>query len=168
MNAPAGVRGVTVSPVPDGDYAGVAAHLIATARARCWLGVFILDPRTGDGARASVDTLVDQLRAAAWRGVDVRVLIGGSRTNLEIAETARYGCDVCRSLGLEARWLTATDVRGSHAKVLLTDRHVLVGSHNWTNGALSGQVQDSVAIESAALAATLAGDFSVRWNEAVP
>lgn len=162
------VRDARVAAVSDAEYFGAASRIVRSARIRCLLGVFILDPSPGDDAEGRVHRLLEHLRDATWRGVDVRVLIGGSRTNLAIAEASQFGRDACQDLGIDARWLTGRDVRGSHAKMLVADRSVLLGSHNWSSGALTVQTQDSVEIESSALAGHLARTFELRWKDAAP
>jgi phosphatidylserine/phosphatidylglycerophosphate/cardiolipin synthase-like enzyme len=106
------------------------------------------------------------MRDARWRGVRVQLLVGGSRSNLLIAETAEIARYVAIELGVPCRWLTSQDVRGSHAKTIICDEHVLTGSHNWSAPAFSGQVQDSILIESAEMSAYLMAYFERQWERA--
>jgi phosphatidylserine/phosphatidylglycerophosphate/cardiolipin synthase-like enzyme len=99
--------------------------------------------------------------------VDVRLLIGGSRTNFEIAEISDLARARALQLGIPCRWLTSRDVRGSHAKVVVADHETLVGSHNWSPGAFGDdQTQDSLWVASADLAAYLASEFRTQWRRA--
>lgn len=160
------VDGGAARLVHDADYADVAAGLARAALDRLWCSVFIVDLAPHDEAAPRVRELVRALAAARWRGVDVRAIVGGSRTNRPIAEAVAASLLVLRAHGVPARGLSGDDVRGSHVKLVLADDRVLTGSHNWSPGALGGQVQDGVLIESADLASALAGEFLWQWRRA--
>jgi phosphatidylserine/phosphatidylglycerophosphate/cardiolipin synthase-like enzyme len=100
--------------------------------------------------------LSEALADASWRGVDVRVVVGGSRDNYQIAAIAAAARAVLADAGVPTRWLSARPGRGSHAKLIISDDFVLTGSHNWSPGAFDGsQVQDSVVVSSPSLAGAL-------------
>lgn len=82
---------------------------------------------------------------------------------MAIAEASEAARARALDLGVPCRWLTSVPVRGSHAKLVVCDERVLLGSHNWSAGAFDGQVQDSVLVESADLAAHLAPTFERDW-----
>lgn len=151
--------------VKDDEYYGTARALIARARRHCLISLFIVDVKSGQQDRdAKVFGLLKLLRDASWRGVRVKLLIGGSRSNLLIAETAEIARHVALELGLPCRWLTGQDIRGSHSKLLVCDDRILTGSHNWSAPAFSSQVQDSVLIDSADMAAYLSSLFYKQWE----
>jgi len=156
----------TVSLVSDGEYAAVVAPLINAARRRVYATVFIVDPTDVNGR---VDSLVDALAEAFWRRVDVRLVIGGSREVFDIATASAGSRAVMATEGIPVRWLTATPVRGSHAKVVVADDFSVVGSHNWTTGALSGeQAQESLVVESAPIADELTAFIMQQWHRSDP
>ncbi|MGG5260329.1 phospholipase D family protein [Phycicoccus avicenniae] len=151
--------------VSDAAYPGVARALIDAARSRCLLSMFIVE-LTGE-EDAGTEDLVEALSAASWRGVHTRVVLGGSRENFPIAQAAVSARAILIAANVPARWLTASPTTGSHAKFLITDDIALLGSHNWTPGAFSGtQMQDSVAIDSPALAGVLHEKFEDQWHRA--
>jgi len=86
---------------------------------------------------------------------------------LEIAQTAFTAVRLARQHHVPARWLSRVGgTRGSHVKLVVADDNVLIGSHNWSGGAFSGQIQDSTVVTSAPLAARLASFFSSQWSRA--
>jgi len=113
-----------------------------------------------------VDSVLTEIRNAIWRGVDARILIGGSRTNFNIARLSDAARTRALELGIPCRLLTSTNIRGSHTKMVIADKWVLTGSHNWSGGAFTDQTQDSLIIESDALSAYLSKLFEEQWNRA--
>ena len=166
MKLPLGAVGGQAVLLSDGDYAAFALHAFKSARLRILASVFIIDPRVGDAPEPQVYNLLQACRDAMLRGADVRILIGGSRSNHEIAASAQTAWDLCRALELNAYWLTATETRGSHSKVVVADDTVITGSHNWSAGAFGGQSQESIAIHSPDLAAVCARIFEGQWIRA--
>lgn len=151
--------------VADGIYSTAAAEMIERARQRCLASIFIADLL--EQTQRGLGDIVDALANASWRGVDTRVILGGSRENFQIAATAVDAEAILRSEGVAVRWLLATPQRGSHAKFLVCDELSLLGSHNWSPGSFSGaQVQDSVLIDSAGMAGILQEKFEEQWRRA--
>lgn len=160
-----GVEGAHVIPVPDGDYREVASRLITSAYRRCLCSLFIVDPSPVNDPDLLVNALIELLARATWRGSDVRLLIGGSRSNIAIAEASYASLAVAKEHGISARWITRGPIRGSHTKLVVGDDRLLVGSHNWSGGALGGlQRQDSLLITSADLAEYCSSLFEEQWN----
>lgn len=164
--APVGVLGGSARLVSDEAYLPELHALVAGAARSCLCSVFIVDLSPTRDRALAVDGVLRALAAARWRGVDVRLLVGGSRENLEIAETADVARARALALGIPCRWLTSRPGRGSHAKFVVADDRVLTGSHNWSAGAFGGQVQDSVLVRSPDLAAYLASTFERQWAAA--
>lgn len=159
------VPNARVAAVPDEQYGPVCRNLVRGARYRCLCSVFIVDTWPWRDNDLVIDALLIDLASTAWRGADVRLLLGGSRSNLRLAEVAAAARARARELGISCRWLTSVaGRRGSHVKLVIADDDVLTGSHNWSSGAFDGQVQDSVHVRSAALAAYLAAMFEEQWT----
>lgn len=160
---PIGSLGGTCVLVADEEYPVMVREMLSGARRRCLVSMFIVDA----GSRSeSMNSIVLALEAALWRGLDVRIVLGGSRTNLRIAEATAGAAQVFHDRSIPSRWLTAQQWRGSHAKIVIVDDFVLVGSHNWSVGAFSGQHQDSVRVDSPALAAYFTALFDAQWLRA--
>ncbi|MFB9534566.1 phospholipase D-like domain-containing protein [Nonomuraea roseola] len=153
--------------MPDGDYSEVAAELIRSAYRRCLCSLFIVDISPVNDHDLRVSTLLDHLARGTWYGADVRLLIGGSHSNIAIAEASYAALGVAKTLGIATRWLSAQPRRGSHIKLVVVDDRLLLGSHNWSGGALGGQQrQDSLLIMSADLAEYYSALFDEQWNRA--
>lgn len=161
-NESRGVLDAQVALASDRSYETLLRAMIGRARCRIWVNMFIVDLSTYDPKLRVLGVLHD-LASAQWRGVDVRLLIGGSRTNLSIAEGAATAQAVARRLKLTSRWMTARNIRGSHAKYVVADDEVLLGSHNWSPSAFAHSTQDSLWLHSSDLAAYLCDAFSAQW-----
>lgn len=159
-----GVVGSSCAAVTDDEYPTVLLDLIRSVKRRCLCSVFIIDPV---GEHPVFGSLLDALEELLWLGADVRIVIGGSRENYAIAERSASARAIFADRGIPCRWLAAKpERRGSHAKLVVADDHVLLGSHNWSPGAFAGQIQDSIRVESPALAAYLAGFVNEQWLRA--
>ncbi len=75
--------------VSDQGYSGVTRQLLSATEIRALYNVFIVDIMPDSTSANPVMEIVQDLEAAAWRGVDARLLIGGSRTNIEIAKASQ-------------------------------------------------------------------------------
>ena len=128
--------------------------------------MFIVEIQPARDPSQFVDQILQDLAFARWRGVDCRLVIGGSRDNKDIAELSMATEERCKQLGVQARWLTRNEERGSHAKFVLADEYVLVGSHNWSPGTFGSEIQDAVLVRSGALASLLESRFLEQWRRA--
>jgi phosphatidylserine/phosphatidylglycerophosphate/cardiolipin synthase-like enzyme len=161
-----GVLAAKVRLVADGAYPAELKSLIARSTRRCLCSLFIIDLSPARDRGLLVSAVMHDLQSAAWRGVDVRVLIGGCRTNVEMAELADAARARAHQLGVPCRWLTSKRNQGSHMKTVIADDRVLTGSHNWSAGAFTNQTQDSILVESQSLAAYLVTIFEDQWARA--
>lgn len=130
---------------PDQPYAypRAAERLIASAKKRVWVMQYVIRPDV-DGV---VHGLLQALVEAHSRGVEVRV---GLDKGLLYGTTKRDPKN-----DAAAEWLTKNGVqvvwdeqeRTSHAKILLVDDQVaIIGSHNWTRAALTGNREVSLLV----------------------
>jgi len=159
-----GVRDARVQAVVDDGYAATLHSIVSRARRRCLCSMFMIDLAPARDRKLRVDDVLIGLRDARWRGADVRLLVGGSRINVDMAELADTARGRALELGIPCRWLTSQKVRGSHAKIVVADDMVLLGSHNWSDASFTTETQDSVLVESADLAALMAVYFDEQWT----
>lgn len=164
--APVGVRSASVSLVSDEGYYNTVCQLFEHATRSCLASVFIVDLNAHDDPDIKVLQILRALQDATWRGVEVKLLVGGSRENLAIAEACHIARDFAVSLGIDCRLLTSQERRGSHSKLVTVDDYVLSGSHNWSLSAISGQIQDSLLVKSPAMAAYMREVFYQQWSRA--
>ena len=159
-----GLHDALTALVPDAAYAGVATAMIRAARGHCMATVFIVDPDPIEDDALVVDALLGDMADAAWRGVDTRLVIGGSRENGDILDACLLARSRAQTLGVPCRMVAATDQRSTHIKMLVADDHVLLGSHNWSPGALAGpQRQDSVLVTHGGFAGFGVGRILEQW-----
>jgi len=129
------VRGVRV--LIGGEYLRVVPRLIASARDRVLVGMFVAT--LGDAARALLDSVATSRArrrvVALEREVFGRVL----DTNIEVG---RYLAE----RGIEVVYLSGGGTQ--HFKLVVADDWVVVGSHNWTDAALTSNDEVSLAIKS--------------------
>jgi phosphatidylserine/phosphatidylglycerophosphate/cardiolipin synthase-like enzyme len=145
-------------------YAQAAERAIASAHQRVWVMQFVI--RLDDGP---VLALVEALAAAKARGVDVRVVLdrgqlyGTTDPDLKNERAAAW----LQAKGVEVVWDEVAST--SHAKlVLVDDAVVLIGSHNWTRAALTGNREVSMALHGPAEIAAIAALFArvAGWTQA--
>ena len=164
---PLGVLDGAARLVADADFLPVATRIVGAANRAVHASYFIVDVSPYRGPALLVNALLYELEAAVWRGVDVRVVLGGSRDNPDILEACIGGALRLKALGVPVRLLTSRDIsRTTHVKLLLADDWVLTGSHNLSGGALSSETQDSILVASAPLAAYLDSRFESQWRRA--
>lgn len=123
-------------------YAQAAERAIASARHRVWVMQYVV--RLDDGP---VLALMEALAVAKARGVEVRVVLDRGllyRTTDPDLKNDR-AAEWLQAHGVEVVWDEVAIT--SHAKlVLVDDEVVLIGSHNWTRAALTGNREVSMAL----------------------
>lgn len=134
------------------DYHTVALRLIGTARARVTVALYVA--RVDDGG--PVEHLLRALVAAARRGVEVRMVLDRGR-DWRTGEPDPKHEEVAAYLGRSGvRVVLDEPARTTHVKVLVVDdRHVVVGSHNWTRSALTTNREWSLLIDDPVIAAEI-------------
>src|SRR5262245_32668989 len=164
---PLGVLESAARLVADAEFLPVARRIIGAASRAVHCSYFIVDVSPYRGPALLVNELLYELEAAYWRGVDVRVLLGGSRQNPDILEACVGGALRLTALGVPVRLLTSRAIsRTTHVKLTIADDRVLTGSHNLAGGALSSETQDSLLVASPSLAAYLDSRFESQWLRA--
>lgn len=164
VGLPLGVTAAKIRSVFDEDYLPTLKWMIENCLHRFWMSVFIVDLSPDRDKQLLVDSILLEARNAVWRGVDVRLLVGGSRTNFDIARLSDAARSRALSLRIPCRWLTSQKERGSHVKMAIADNLVLTGSHNLSFDDLQKATQDSLLVESAALSAYLSSIFESQWK----
>src|SRR5690348_10236732 len=120
-----GVLNSTVAMISDQAYFDVLKTLILKANSKILASVFIVDVNGHNDSELKIYQILKYLQDAIWRGVEVKLLIGGSRENLLIAESAQIARDIAIQLGIACKWLTSGPTRGSHCKFIVADALVL-------------------------------------------
>ncbi|MEM5825581.1 MAG: phospholipase D-like domain-containing protein, partial [Thermofilaceae archaeon] len=154
----------TVELLPNKAYFERVSDLIRRAEKSVYVAMFVMkyDPRESperDPANALIELLVD----ARNRGLDVRVVVDDT-TRQSYPETIEY----LKSKGVPVRLDPKAGVT-THAKIVVVDgRCSVIGSHNWTEAALSSNNELSVLVCSEELASEVEGYFMELWGQGRP
>jgi|CXWL01.1.fsa_nt_gi phosphatidylserine/phosphatidylglycerophosphate/cardiolipin synthase-like enzyme len=138
---------------------------IRQATSRVWANIFIVDVRLHEDPLLLVRSLLHELIVARWRQVDVRVVVTASDTQ-DIFLANMTSLLYLRDQGIASRLYHSDRRSSNHSKyVVLDDHSIVVGSHNWTHRAFALNVEQSIAVHSAALTQSLALEFLGIWND---
>jgi phosphatidylserine/phosphatidylglycerophosphate/cardiolipin synthase-like enzyme len=139
------------------DYHTTALRLIAGARTRVTVVLYVV--RLDDDG--PVQHLLAALSSAARRGISVRVVLdqGQDWRTGAIDPKHQAVAEHLRRSGV--RVVLDETERTTHAKVLVVDdRHVVVGSHNWTRSALTANREWSLLVDDRDIAAHIQAELS--------
>lgn len=158
-----------IAPIAGADYAPFLLEQFRTARWRIWASIFIVELRNEFDVSLSVRRFLNEFEQSAWRGVDVRLLVGVSDTlDIRLSNAVATGYLAARSLAVR-RYRPAQHNVSTHSKYIVVDAdRVIVGGHNWSPGSLEQHQQDSVAVYSTDLNRLLGSEFLALWREAPP
>lgn len=152
-----------VIPLFDELYHAFLRRSIAAAKLRIWASIFIVNPGIGQDLEERVRSLVQALGAKRHMGLDVRIVLGASKTNQDIQGANLVALRYLRSCGVPAKLYRAAK-SSTHAKYVLIDEDLaVVGSHNWSHNAFSASAEDSLAIRSRDHVEALAREFLKVW-----
>ncbi len=146
----------------DGGYLGVAAPAMEAATGRIDVVMYgvNLNPRFPDGP---VAVLAGYLYDAAARGARVRVLLERSDWDEGLTALNEQAAQTMTAQGVEVRF-DALDVT-THAKVVIADDTVLLGSNNWSFTGLELAHEVGARFDDPAAVASLSAWFEARWAE---
>lgn len=133
------------------------------ARKRIWATIFIVNPIVKDDEYRAIRTFLKTLNYAQWKNVDVRILLGTSAaSDIQIANDTAYQYLV--NLEIPVRRFVGKSLHSKY--VIIDDDIIVVGSHNWTPGAVSSHNEDSIVLYSKELNIILCEEFLINWEEA--
>ena len=152
---------ITLRIINDRDYFTVAKELVDRANESIYVIMYVMKYDADDPVDPAND-LIRALRIAHDRGVEVAIILEGAEWVRPTNEPA-YNYFV--EHGMNVTW----DPEGvtTHCKLIVIDRYiVLLGSHNWTESALSYNHETSVLIISREVAELEITYFNQVWAEA--
>lgn len=150
--------------LPDATLPDFIESACLDAQSRVWACIFLVDPRPSSDPDLRVRRLLKALADAAYRGLDVRLLVPWSATP-PIAIANRTAIAYAHTLGVPARLASERAHEGSHSKYLVIDDDCsVIGSHNWTGRAFGLDAEDSLCLWSRDLAAELTDLFDTAWR----
>lgn len=146
-----------VAMYSDGGYEGVVRPLIQAAKTRILLCTYAMNTDDSD-----VKTVLGDVAAAIVRGVSVRAVLDESSTEdggdpTQTADASAY----LKSLGVQVRTDPATVI--THAKFIVIDDTVVLGSNNWGHGGFVSYHEAGVKTALATAVAAVVGYFEKQW-----
>ena len=168
--ASASAHQAEVEKIPSGSYFETALHEIQQAKSTIHLTMYVVVlPPKKPGSQ--VHRLLEALVQARERGVEVKVLLDqnlrwddeGNRGNfMEPTGKNKEAFRYLRDRGVEVSFDEATKLM--HAKILVIDEEtVILGSTNWSEGALARNLEGNALIRSKDFARDVLADFRGRW-----
>ena len=155
-----------VIPLRDKEYYWYVLDRINKASSRIWMSMFLIDVRRAFDPNQEVRGLIHALRYASWRGVEVRILTGDSRTIVQLREMNMVSRTYLRTQRLMVKTHRSPERTGSHDKYLIIDHNIIIlGSHNWIDESFNDSAEDSIAVFSPDLNCRLCQEFLNAWEQ---
>ncbi len=153
-------------PLRSTDYFYFLHEQIEQAQHRIWASMFTINVNLRDDGSQVVRRILKLLSAAHHRSVDTRLLLGASEEDLsELTLANRIAASFLRSFDLPVRSFSTTGQTTSHSKyVIFDERLVILGSHNWSPRSFTRGIDDSLALFSRPMAASLGQQFLNAWG----
>ena len=151
-------NGITLA---SGDYVNHAMALINNARLRVDLVVYGMNPNDRYPG-SEVFQLIDALAAAQTRGASVRVVLEWADYGAGVNDVNAHAVEVLQSKGIPVRYDPPEII--THAKVLVADGSVIVGSNNWGHGGFNLYHEVGLRSTNPALVAAMAAFFDEVWT----
>lgn len=149
---------VTIMPLLDKNYFTTLMNWLDRANVSIHVIMYVVkyDPKD---PKDPVDQILSKLVDAYKRGVDVRIVVD-DETRDSYPETLEF----LQSQGIPVK-LDESSGRTTHTKlVIIDDKVVFVGSHNWTESALKYNHEASMLIISSDIAKQFEDYFESIWS----
>lgn len=151
------------APYTDQGYFDVASKLIKKASKHIEITSYAmnLNPFFKDGA---VKDLVNELVAAKQRGATVRIILDQSPWEKQNTELNVTAIAELKKLGLTDSRLDPEQTI-THAKLLIVDDAVIVGTNNWSKGGFEDYHEAGVRTYETAVVDTMLAYFEGIWSK---
>ena len=157
FSAPAFGHPAEVENIPSNRYFEITLNEIQQAKSSIWLTMYLIalpPKRLGSKAYRRADALAQ----ARERGVEVKVVLDGPAAVGDPADKNDRAYRYLRERGAEVFY--DDEKRLTHAKALVIDGEtVILGSTNWSEAALTRNVEANVLIRSKELAGEILSGF---------
>ena len=153
----------SVVPLRNRMYYYFLKDAIKSARYRIWTSMFIINISREYDIQQDVLNILKLLTYKNSLGLDVRVIIGDSDDVPEIREVNEIARRYLKSKKVHVKKYKGSK-QSTHSKyIIIDDKLIIVGSHNWTNNAINKSEEDAVAIWSESLNNELQYQFLSTW-----
>lgn len=150
----------------NGKYVEVVGELIRAAERSVRVAMFQVQMQ-GKKARAGPRVLTEGLAWAGLNGIDCRVILNvvGARGRVGVVNRDAAVWLQERKVKVAQLWPR----RLCHAKLVIIDDEVaVIGSHNWSVGAMGGNFEVSVVLEDWGAVVEMAAWFDLLWSVCKP
>jgi phosphatidylserine/phosphatidylglycerophosphate/cardiolipin synthase-like enzyme len=147
--------------ISDGGYVEQARPLISGANNSIRLVVYGLYI-SSSYPDSDVNKLVDLMSQAARRGVEVRVILEQANYSTSINKVNQDSARQMQARGIQVRADPLDQI--THAKVLLVDDQVILGSNNWGYGGFFDYHEVALRTSQAAVVKKLGDYFEGIWK----
>ncbi len=153
-----------ILPLDDRDYLKAVRLFIQQARRRIWICQFHVNVYPMEDPDKTVRNLIKELAEATGRYIDVRILLDRGKGNRSIYLRNQQAQMFISHLGIPYRYFHG-DKSSLHAKYLIIDKNIsIVGSQNFSYGALCAHKESSVAVFSQDINIRLSQHFEFTWE----
>jgi len=152
------LSGCTINTLLDRDYYRTLLSILGNAKRSVYVVMYVVkyDPREPDDP---VNMLLETLVNMSNRGLDVKIVVD-DETYTSYPETIEF----LKNSGISLK-LDEYKSRTTHAKIVIVDNETAVlGSHNWTESALTNNHEASIVTDCPGVVESLLHYFSNIWS----
>ncbi len=150
-----------IIPIIDREYFDVVQATMKKAKKRIWVMVYGFKLSSSKDTRA--DILADEMIKAKKRGVKVKVILEKSDFNEWLNKMNGKTIEYFKENGIEARLDNENVI--THAKVVIIDDSVFLGSTNWSYGGLELWHNNDILIKNKKIVDFFRNYFEEKFNE---
>jgi phosphatidylserine/phosphatidylglycerophosphate/cardiolipin synthase-like enzyme len=150
-----------IVPLIDREYFDVVQATMKKAKRRIWVMVYGFKLSGSENTRA--DLLADEMIKAKKRGVEVKVILEKSDFNEWLNRMNGKTIEYFKENGIEAK-LDNEDII-THAKVVIIDDSVFLGSTNWSYGGLELWHNSDILIRNKKIVDFFTNYFEEKFKE---
>jgi phosphatidylserine/phosphatidylglycerophosphate/cardiolipin synthase-like enzyme len=148
--------------LPDETYFGNLTYYLDLANESVYVVMYVVKYDSNE-PNDPVNILLRKLVDLYSRGIDVKIVID-DQTYQSYPETISYLVES----GVPVR-LDESKAKTTHAKIVIIDgKYVFIGSHNWTESALTSNHEATLLVNSSKLAKLVLEYFNGIWSEGRP
>ena len=147
-----------IIPVVDRDYSSTAKKLIQEAEKSICISMFVM--KRGKKPNNFVNLLIEELKTAAKRGIQIRILLENKEENRSTVDFLRG--DYIRNIEIKFD----SPQKTTHNKIVIIDEDtILIGSTNWTEKSIGHANEANVVIKDKEVTEYFQEYFDRLWKD---